>query len=159
MSKLKYNNALKDIRSQSLSLIFSTKCAISFEKYPIKSNHKNQTKKSNFFDRTIIIRIISDSSSPTETWKFCHWWKRIIKIFKINMLFLITLYYWPGQHLCTWGFLLLPVLDSGIHGSNDSDSTDSSGKNHASFFLDVLKTLKKNLRRKSRGKYKIAWSI
>lgn len=53
-------------------------------------------------------------------------------------------------------FFLLPVLDSGIHGSNDSDSTDSSGKNHASFFLDVLKTLKKNLRRKSRGKYKIA---
>lgn len=68
-------------------------------------------------------------------------------------------YYLPGQHLCTWGFLLLPVLDSGIHGSNDSDSTDSSGKNHASFFLDDLKTLKKNLRRKSRGKYKIAWSI
>lgn len=61
-------------------------------------------------------------------------------------------YYLPG-------FLLLPVLDSGIHGSNDSDSTDSSGKNHASFFLDDLKTLKKNLRRKSRGKYKIAWSI
>lgn len=50
---------------------------------------------------------------------------------------------------------LLFVVDSGIYGSNDSDFMDSLGKNYVSFFLDVLKILKKNLRRKSRGKYKI----
>lgn len=61
--------------------------------------------------------------------------------------------------MCIWGFFLFFVLDSGIYGSNDSDFMDSLGKNYVSFFLDVLKILKKNLRRKSRGKYKIVWSI